>query len=218
MLGCKAVRHVGLVASLLALVGCAAPQESTGPSIDQARTQSRAGNDAAAVSNLRVLAESGNPRAQIMLGVMYEAGSRVARDFSEASRLYELAATQNHAPAFALLGRMYETGRAGIYDLPTAIDLYERGIAAGEEWAAFFRGLQYETGEGARQNIGEAVRLYRMAAEQGNPRALIRLADLHMHGIGVEWDPTEARRLLERAAPYSEFARTLLARIQEMEG
>ena len=39
-----------------------------------------------------------------------------------------------------------------------------------------------------------------------------------MNGIGVEWDPTEARRLLERAAPYSAFARTLLARIQETEG
>jgi TPR repeat protein len=217
MRGLMALRQVAPVVGLFVLLGCALSQQSAASIIEQFGADRRAGNDAAAVSYLRALAESGSPRAQVMLGVRYESGAGVEQDPTEASRLYELAAAQNYVPAFALLGRMYESGRAGIYDLPTAIDLYERGIAEGEQWAAFFRGLQYETGEGARQDIVEAVRLYRMAAEQGNPRALIRLADLHMNGIGVERDPVEARRLLERAAPYSPYARTLLARLEKGE-
>lgn len=215
--GLMMFQRVALVAGLFVLLGGALSQQSAGTIIEQFRADRRAGNDAAAVAHLRALAESGSPRAQVMLGLRYESGNGVERDFTEASRLYELATAQKYAPAFALLGRMYESGRAGIYDLPTAIDLYQRGIAAGEQWAAFFRALQYETGEGARQDIVEAVRLYRMAAEQGNPRALIRLADLHMNGIGVERDPLEARRMLERAAPNSAYARTLLARLQEGE-
>jgi TPR repeat protein len=62
------------------------------------------------------------------------------------------------------------------------------------------------------------VRLHRMAADQGHTRALTRLGILHMRGNGVERDRAEARRLLERAAPYSELARTMLVRVEEMGG
>jgi hypothetical protein len=113
---------------------------------------------------------------------------------------------------------MYETGRGGTQDLAKATELYERGIAAGDDWSAFFRGFQYETGEGAEHNMAEAVRLYRMAAEQGHTRAITRLGILHMRGNGVERDLAEARRLLERAAPHSDLARSMLARVQEMNG
>jgi TPR repeat protein len=212
------LRHVALVAGGLALAGCALPQQSAGPTIEQVRAQIRDGNFEAAAPDLRILAERGDPRAQLMLGALCEAGHGVPQDFGEARRLYELAAAQDHAPAFGLLGRMYEMGRGGSQDLAKAVDFYERGIAAGDDWSAFSRGFQYETGEGAEHNMAEAVRLYRMAAEQGHTRAITRLGILHMRGNGVEQDLAEARRLLEMAAPYSELARTMLARVQAMEG
>lgn len=212
------LRHVAVVAGGLALAGCALPQQSAGPSIEQVRAELRAGNYAAAAPDLRVLADSGNARAQLLLGMMYDGGHGVAQDFGEARRLYELAAAQDHAPVFGLLGRMYEMGRGGSQDISKAVDLYERGIAAGDDWSAFARAFQYETGEGAEHNMAEAVRLYRMAAEQGHTRAITRLGILHMRGNGVEQDLAEARRLLEMAAPYSELARTMLARVQAMEG
>jgi TPR repeat protein len=218
MRGLMALRHVGLVAGALAMVGCAVPQQSTGPNIEQARAQFRDGNFEAAAPNLWILAKSGNPRAQVMLGMMYDGGHGVTQDAGEAVRLYEMAVAQDFPAAFGLLGRIYATGAAGTHDLARAIDLYERGIALGDEWSAFFRGLQYDTGEGAEHNVAEAVRLYRMAAEKGNPRALTRLGTLHMNGDGVERDLAEARRLLERAAPDFALARRMLARLQEMEG
>jgi TPR repeat protein len=206
-----------MAAGVLVLVGCALPQRSAEPSIEQVRAQVQAGNYGAAAPDLQVLAERGSPRAQLMLGGMYEAGHGVTQDFVRATRLYEMAAAQSHAPAFGPLGRMYETGRAGTQDLAKAIALYERGIAAGDDWSAFFRGFQYETGEGAEHNMAEAVRLYRLAAEQGHTRALTRLGILHMNGNGVERDLAEARRLLERAAPHSDLARSMLTQVHEIE-
>ena len=132
--------------------------------------------------------------------------NRLTARLSEESKVFE-----SHRPQDAA------TALAGTQDLAKAIALYERGIAAGDDWSAFFRGFQYETGEGAEHNMADAVRLYRMAAEQGHTRALTRLGILHMNGNGVERDLAEARRLLERAAPHSELARNLLARVQEME-
>ncbi|WP_368415038.1 tetratricopeptide repeat protein [Falsiroseomonas sp.] len=212
------LRRVALLAGGLVLAGCAVPQQSAGPSIEQVRAQLQAGNYEAAAPDLQTLADRGSPRAQVMLGAMYEAGHGVAQDFSEARRLYELAAAQDHAPAFGLLGRMYAMGRGGTQDVAKAVDLYERGIAAGDDWSAFARAFQYETGEGAEHNMAEAVRLYRMAAEKGHTRAITRLGILHMRGNGVEQDLAEARRLLELAAPHSELARSMLAHVQEMEG
>lgn len=213
-----ALRHVGLVAGVLALAGCAVPPQSVGPSIEQVRAQLGDGNFEAAAPDLRILADRGNPRAQVMLGMMYESGHGVPQDEGEARRLYEMAAAQGHSPSFGRLGRMYEFGRGGTQDVAKAVDLYERGIAAGDDWSAFMRAFQYETGEGAEHNMAEAVRLYRLAAEQGHTRAITRLGILHMRGNGVERDLAEARRLLERAAPHSELARSMLVRVQEMNG
>ena len=217
MRGLMPLRRVALVAAGLVLAGCGLPQQSVGPSDEQVRAQLRAGNYEAAAPDLQILAERGHSASQLMLGGMYEAGHGVTQDFVRATRLYEMAAAQGHAPAFGPLGRMYETGRAGTQDLAKAIDLYERGIAAGDDWSAFFRGLQYETGEGAEHNMAEAVRLYRLAAEQGHTRAITRLGILHMRGNGAARDLAEARRLLERAAPDSELARSMLARLHEIE-
>lgn len=50
------LRHVALVAGGLALAGCALPQQSEGPSIEQVRAQIRDGNFEAAAPGLRVLA------------------------------------------------------------------------------------------------------------------------------------------------------------------
>ena len=212
------LRCAALVAGGLVLAGCALTQQSAGPTIQQVRAQIHAGDYVAASPDLRILAERGDPSAQLMMGALYEAGHRVPQDSGEARRLYELAAAQDHAPAFGLLGRMYEMGRGGSQDLAKAVYFYERGIAAGDDWSAFARAFQHETGEGAEHNMAEAVRLYRMAADQGHTRAITRLGILHMRGAGVERDLAEARRLLEKAAPDSELARTMLARVQEMEG
>ncbi len=58
----------------------------------------------------RPLAEHGNVGAQYYLGIMYENGRGVKRDYAEALRWYRKAADQNFAVAQINLGTMYEHG------------------------------------------------------------------------------------------------------------
>ncbi len=53
------------------------------------------------------LAEQGNPRAQRMLGVMYDMGRGVTQDYAQAVKWYRKAAEQGNASAQNYLGRAY---------------------------------------------------------------------------------------------------------------
>jgi TPR repeat protein len=52
-----------------------------------------------ALSIVRPLADQGNAIAQSNLGLMYETGQGVPQDYTEAARLYRLAADQGFAGA-----------------------------------------------------------------------------------------------------------------------
>lgn len=58
----------------------------------------------------RPLADQGNAEAQTLLGAMYWQGEGVARDHTEAARLYLLAAEQGYARAQNNIGFMYGFG------------------------------------------------------------------------------------------------------------
>tara|TARA_B100000315_G_scaffold196176_1_gene187254 strand:- start:128 stop:496 length:369 start_codon:yes stop_codon:yes gene_type:complete len=70
-----------------------------------------AGDYAAALRELRPLAEQGDAQAQYSLGLMYEKGQGVARDDAQALKWYRKAVEQGHADAQFLLGLVYEKGR-----------------------------------------------------------------------------------------------------------
>ena len=63
------------------------------------------------VAEIRQLAEQGDVEAQFVLGVMYENGKGVTRDYAEAVKWYRLAAEQGDARGQTCLGVMYEFGQ-----------------------------------------------------------------------------------------------------------
>ena len=63
------------------------------------------------------------PVAQVMFGAMYEHGTGVPQDHTEAMRLFRLAADQGYAVAQYNLGRMYVEGRAVPQDYTEAARL-----------------------------------------------------------------------------------------------
>jgi TPR repeat protein len=63
------------------------------------------------LDSLRARAEKGSVGAQLKLGVMYETGQGVRRDYTEAARWYRKAAEQGHADGQLLLGLMYKGGQ-----------------------------------------------------------------------------------------------------------
>ncbi len=68
------------------------------------------GDYAAALRELRPLAEQGHADAQFNLGVMYSQGQGVSQDYAESVKWYRKAAEQEHASAQINLGFM--TSRA----------------------------------------------------------------------------------------------------------
>jgi len=76
-----------------------------------ARAAMRSGDYAAALRNLKPLAEKGMSMAQHDLGVLYSKGQGVARNDAVAARWFRRAAEGGHTNAKYLLGTMYFHGR-----------------------------------------------------------------------------------------------------------
>jgi TPR repeat protein len=69
------------------------------------------GDYAAALKELRPLAEQGDARAQLNLGNIYYKGLGVTQDYAEAMKWYGKAADQGDAEAQLDVGFMYEEGQ-----------------------------------------------------------------------------------------------------------
>ena len=87
------------------------------------------GDYATALNEWRPLAEQGDPSAQFRLGLLYENGEGVPRDFAKARLWYEKAAVQGEAKAQFYLGIQSAFGEGGPLDLVQAHMWYS--LAAG---------------------------------------------------------------------------------------
>jgi len=80
----------------------------------------RLGKVRAASANLFAAAEHGDPRAQTMIGFMYENGRGLPQDYMLAVAWYQRAAEQGYPRAQYLLGMMYNYGQGVAEDYVVA--------------------------------------------------------------------------------------------------
>jgi TPR repeat protein len=95
-------------AALLAGVTAALPAKSD--ALRQGKAAFSRGNYVAAARLLTPVARQGNPRAQAMLGFMYENGLGAPQAYDAAVELYSRAAERGDPSAQYLLGLMYDKG------------------------------------------------------------------------------------------------------------
>ncbi|MFN8818923.1 MAG: tetratricopeptide repeat protein, partial [Holosporaceae bacterium] len=76
--------------------------------------------DAPSFAEMRTKAEQGNAVAQYNLGVMYDEGQGVTRDYAEAVKWFRKAAEQGDANAQSNLGVMYGKGEGVTRDYAEA--------------------------------------------------------------------------------------------------
>jgi len=119
----------------------------------------------------RTLAEQGDAEAQYELGVMYDVGTEVPENNSEAVRWYRLAAEQGYAPAQNDLGVMYTAGDGVPENDAEAVKWFRLAAEQGDADAQTNLGAMYSNGEGVPQNQEEAVKWFRLAAGQGHAQA-----------------------------------------------
>lgn len=147
---------------------------------------------AAALRELRMLAEQGNAEAQLELGLMYQRGKGVPEDNTEAVKWYRKAAEQGNTLAQTLLGFMHAEGRGVPEDDTEAVKWYRRAAEQGNAEAQLGLGLMYDIGRGVPEDDTEAVTWFRRAAEQGNVRAQAVLGLMYDIGRGVPQDVVQA--------------------------
>jgi TPR repeat protein len=114
----------------------------------------------------REIAEQGDAKAQIKLGLMYELGQGVPQDNAEALKWYGLAAAHDPTAQFNL-GAMYEFGndRLGLaQDYAEAFNWYLRAADQGDANAQLHLGTMYEQGHGVPQDFVLAHMRYNLAA------------------------------------------------------
>ena len=135
-----------------------------------------------------------------VLGYCYANGEGVAKDLSEAARLYKLAAKQGNANAQANLGFCYYSGEGVVEDLSKAVELSTLAANQGHAAAQSNLGFCYYSGEGVVKDLSKTVEFYTLAANQGNASAQSNLGYCYEKGEGVAKDFSKAVRLYKLAA------------------
>ena len=196
-----AIRSALLLAALVLTFVCAVPQARAGS--DEGVAAYSAGNFKLASEEFLKAAEQGDATAQFNLGVMYDKGEGVTRDYAEAVRWYRRAAAQGHARAQFNLGLKYAKGEGVTRNYAEAVRWYRRAAGQGNARAQSNLGAMYAKGEGVTRNYAEAVRWYRRAAAQGYATAQFNLGVMYAKGHGVPRNYIEAYMWYSLAAAQS---------------
>jgi TPR repeat protein len=184
---CAPARRVFACLAVLATLG-AAP---TFPATDAGLADFRQGRFAEALHNWQQAAASGDARAALYVGVLYDSGLGVVQDQAQALDWYRQAADAGSAAGAFNVGVLYDSGQGVAQDPKEAASWYARAAARGFARAQYNLGLMYETGSGVARNTARAIALYTSAARQGITAARIHLTALGHPFTGAERKPAD---------------------------
>lgn len=129
----------------------------------------------AVLERVRPLAEQGNANAQYNMGVIYDRGYGVERDYAKAHAWYEKAAAQGYAKAAHNLGVMYQTGHGVDVDNERAAYWFKKAAELGEPAAQNNLAVMFARGVGVQRNMGLAAAWAARAAQAGNSSAIANI-------------------------------------------
>lgn len=145
------------------------------------RTAARSGNDQP-VQQEKKEAETGDPTALIQLAMRYEQGQGVAKNCTEALRLYRKAADQGDLRAQFHLGRLYQEGKCVNQNYAEASKWLKRAAERGNADAQRSYALMFFNGEGMPRDRQLACMWMILSASRKNEDAqrLLRLIAAEM--------------------------------------
>ena len=150
-----------------ALLGAGCSPDDPAEILEAAENAYFIGDYPTALSLFRVLADQGDPAAQMSLGFMYAKGLGVAGDFFEALTWFELAADQGDVEGQYSVARAYDLGQGTGQDASTAAQWYTRAAEQGHALAQATLADLYSAGRGVGQDDTKAYAWAAIAAEQG---------------------------------------------------
>jgi TPR repeat protein len=169
-----------------------------------------------AVAVFKAGAEHGSAASMSNLGLAYDRGIGVTRDYDKAREWYEKAAANGDARGMNGLGQLYSDGRGVLQDYAKAFEWYEKAAVKGRGEAMLIVGFFYANGFGVRQDYAKAREWFEQAVLKGSTeqvrewladaakkdvlRAMVSLGELYLSGRGVPLDYAKAREWFEKAA------------------
>jgi len=145
----------------------------------------------AAIQIMKPLADRGDPRSQVFLGLLYyEAGtSGATRNDSEAATWFRKAAEQGSADGQSMLATMYLAGRGVPPSYTEAAKWFRKAADQGLSYAqlqlAIIYDGQYGKDTGVPTDNAQALDWYMRAAVQGEPVAQDQVGVKYLNGTGV---------------------------------
>lgn len=125
------------------------------------------GDHATAYKEFLPIAESGNKKAQLLLGLMYDNGLGIGRDYKQAAQWYSRAAEQGQPRAQFNLGLMYESGEGINADKAMALSWIRKSAEQGYAEAQDKLGHIYEDGHYVAQDFVHSHLWFSLAASDG---------------------------------------------------
>ena len=148
----------------------------------------------------KLRSELEDPSDYLKLARLYENGTGVSQNDSEALEWYRKAAEKGNAEAQLELGKRYFDGRGVSANEAEAVVWYTKAADKGNTEAQLELGNRYFEGRGVEQKYSTAAEWYRKAAEQGIARAQYQLGLMYSQGQGVELNYAEAAEWYWKAA------------------
>jgi uncharacterized protein len=164
------------------------------------------------VAAWRKAADKGSTSAMVELGVLYGTGTGVARDETQARKLFERAAEAGNPRGVSNLAALGGGGTAA--DPARARELLSKAAETNAE-AQYQLGLMLAEGTGGPKDDTAARTLFEKAAAQNHPGALREMGAFAQDGRGGAKDSAAAKTYYERAAALGdEDAKKALKRME----
>jgi localization factor PodJL len=144
------------------------------------------------IQKLASLANTGDSKSQLLLGLKYLEGSSVAVNESEGARWLSRAAQQGEPLAQYRLGTLYERGRGVPADARQASHWYELAAKQGNRKAMHNLAVAFAEGSGEPKDPVSAAMWFSRAANLGLADSQFNLAVLYERGMGVKQSLVDA--------------------------
>ena len=166
---------------------------------NQSHSNSAPGHTDADQKAVAARASSGDPQAQLQMGIWGLEKAMRPGEYREAGEWLRKAAEAGIAEAQYQLGTLYQSGRLAGQDPTNTVFWFEKAAGQRHVAALYSLGSMYGTGRGVTRDSQVAVRYFRQAAELGDAYAQYNLARRCEEGQGIAANLVEAWKWYELA-------------------
>lgn len=138
---------------------------------DGAKAQIHGQHEVALQYYQQAIEENGDARAMNSIGSMYELGTGVRQDYTQAAKYYEAAAKKGNAKAFGNIAALYERGLGVKKNQSTAFTIYIQGMNRGDGKSINNLGVMMGKKELFDFNIVMAWAMFAYAIDKGDTEA-----------------------------------------------